>query len=232
MYNMLDVRDALSSQVQIAPVQRTSGLMRKARMEAQEEPYNAATSMLEHIQKYQDSVTIDEGIDTQAMSEVSLTPPEGEMRPTSRGDGGFEPLSTAPDGLAAAREAIAAVESRGSGDYDAVGPVVKKGMYKGQRAYGRYQVMEGNIGPWTEEIFGEPMSLEEFRNSPEAQDAVVTHQLQKSYERFGTFEDAAAVWFTGKPYDPDSTVSDGLTTAPEYISKFRREFNAFAGGNS
>lgn len=86
MYNMLDVRDNLSNQVQAAPVQKTSGLMRKARMELEEEPYNAATSMLQHIQRYQDSVTIDEGIDTRAMTEISTTPPEGEMRSTSRGD--------------------------------------------------------------------------------------------------------------------------------------------------
>lgn len=86
MYNMLDIRNALSAQVEVAPVQKTSGLMRKARMELQEEPYNAATSMLDHIQKYQDSVSIEEGIDTRAMSEESLTPPENEPRPRLRFD--------------------------------------------------------------------------------------------------------------------------------------------------
>jgi len=86
MYSMPDIRESLNTQVQVAPIQKTSGLMRKARMEAAQRPYNAATSMLEHIQRYQDSVTIDEGVDTRAMSETSFTLPEGEMRPTSRGD--------------------------------------------------------------------------------------------------------------------------------------------------
>lgn len=87
MYNMLDIRDNLSRQVEVAPVQRSSGLMRKARMEAQEEPYNPATSILEHIKKYQETATIDEGVDTRAMTEQSLTPPEDEPRPVRRWDG-------------------------------------------------------------------------------------------------------------------------------------------------
>ena len=87
MYNILDVRDALSAQVQIAPVQRSPGLMRKARMEAQEEPYDPTTSILDRIKKYQETATINEGVDTRAMTEESLTPPEGEPRPTRRWDG-------------------------------------------------------------------------------------------------------------------------------------------------
>ncbi|MEM7318838.1 MAG: hypothetical protein AAF408_07425, partial [Pseudomonadota bacterium] len=42
------------------------------------------------------------------------------------------------------RDAIASIESAGSGDYSAVGPETGKG-----RAYGRYQVMDFNIPQWT-----------------------------------------------------------------------------------
>lgn len=121
-------------------------------------------------------------------------------------------------------EAIAFVESRGSGDYVAKGPVVGKGRYKGQRAYGRYQVMEGNIGPWTKEVFGKPLSKEQFLASPEAQDAVAAHQLSKSKKKFGSWEDAASVWFSGRPVKQAGNASDGYTTVPEYIAKFRRGF--------
>jgi len=121
-------------------------------------------------------------------------------------------------------EAVAAVESRGSGDYAAVGPVVEKGMYKGQRAYGRYQVMEGNIGPWTEEALGQRLTKDEFMASPEAQDAVAAHQLQKSKEKFGTWEDAVSVWFSGRPMSQAGNASDGYLTTPQYINKFRRNF--------
>ena len=121
-------------------------------------------------------------------------------------------------------DAIAAVESRGSGDYAAIGPVVGKGMYKGQRAYGRYQVMEGNIAPWSKEVFGRAVSVEEFMADPKIQDTIAAHQLQKAKDRWGTWEDAASVWFSGQPVKKAGNRSDGYTTVPEYISKFRRNF--------
>jgi len=140
------------------------------------------------------------------------------------GGQGFKPV----DGpLSAAREAIAAVESRGSGDYAAVGPVVAKGMYKGQRAYGRYQVMEGNIGPWTKEVFGKAMTKEEFMANPQAQDAVVEHQLAKSVKKYGTYEDAASVWFSGQPVSKAGNRDDGYTTVPEYVGKFQTHFKKY-----
>ena len=121
-------------------------------------------------------------------------------------------------------DAIAFVESRGSGDYSAVGPVVEKGMYKGQRALGRYQVMPGNIASWTKAAVGRSYTPEEFLASPEIQDAVATHQLSLSRDKHGTWEDAASVWFTGRPVSQAGNASDGFTTAPAYIDKFRRGF--------
>jgi hypothetical protein len=121
-------------------------------------------------------------------------------------------------------DALAAVESRGSGDYEAVGPVVTKGMYKGQRAYGRYQVMEGNIGPWTEAAVGRRYTAEEFVADPQAQDAVAAYQLQMSKDKYGTWEDAASVWFSGRPLSQAGKASDGYLTTPAYINKFRRNF--------
>jgi len=121
-------------------------------------------------------------------------------------------------------DALAAVESRGSGDYAAVGPKVNKGMYKGQRAYGRYQVMEGNIAPWTKAAIGKPYTKEEFLSNEAAQDAVAAHQLQKSFDKYGTWEDAASVWFSGRPFTTKNTANDDYTSVPEYINKFRRNF--------
>jgi hypothetical protein len=61
--------------------------------------------------------------------------------------GGFSsPPSTGGGNYA---DAIASIESAGSGDYSAIGPDTGKG-----RAYGRYQVMDFNIGPWTEKHLG------------------------------------------------------------------------------
>ncbi len=135
-----------------------------------------------------------------------------------------EPTTPLDAEMSSVLNAIAAVESRGSGDYAAVGPVVEKGAYKGQRAYGRYQVMEGNIAPWTQAALGRSMTREEFLADTAAQDAVAAYQLKKSKDKYGTWEDAASVWFSGRPVAQAGSASDGYTTVPEYINKFRRNF--------
>src|SRR5690606_18187089 len=95
--------------------------------------------------------------------------------------------------------AIAAVESKGSGDYAARGPKIAKGRYAGERAMGRYQVMPGNLPQWSKEALGKTITVDEFMASPEYQDAIAAHQLTKSRDKFGTWEDAASVWFSGRP---------------------------------
>lgn len=120
--------------------------------------------------------------------------------------------------------ALSDVESLGSGGYQAVGPVVKKGMYKGKRAYGMYQVMEPNIGPWTEKYYGTRLTTQEFLNNQEAQDAVAENIIMANWEKYGNIEDAISVWFTGKPVKDAGEVSDGYTTAPEYLKKWNENF--------
>jgi hypothetical protein len=120
--------------------------------------------------------------------------------------------------------AVADVESRGSGDYSAVGPVVNTGMYKGQKAYGKYQVMEGNIGPWTEKHYGKRLTAKEFLANTEAQDAVLENELLSNWRKHGTIEDTVSVWFTGRPIKKAGNASDGYTTVGEYINKFRKSY--------
>ena len=120
--------------------------------------------------------------------------------------------------------AIGDIESLGSGGYQAVGPVVAKGMYKGKRAYGKYQVMEPNIGPWTEKYYGTRLTTQEFLNNEEAQDAVAENMIMSNWEKYGSIEDAVSVWFTGKPVKDAGEVSDGYTTAPEYLKKWNENF--------
>jgi hypothetical protein len=116
-------------------------------------------------------------------------------------------------------EAIARIESAGSGDYSAVGPVTSKG----NRAYGRYQVMDFNIGPWTEQYYGRRLTPEEFLASPQAQDAVFSGAFGSSVERYGNPQDAASVWFTGKPMSEGANRSDILgTTGSAYVDKFNK----------
>ena len=123
--------------------------------------------------------------------------------------------------------ALSDVESKGSGGYKALGPIVKKGMYKGQRAYGNYQVMKGNIGPWTEEYYGERLTPEEFLNNPEAQDTVAENVILANWEKYGNIEDAVSVWFTGRPYKKAASLgaADQNIGVPEYLNRWRSSYN-------
>ena len=113
--------------------------------------------------------------------------------------------------------AIASIESAGSGDYSAIGPVTAKG----NRAYGRYQVMDFNIGPWTEKHLGRRLTPEEFLASKEAQDAVFAGEFGGNVEKYGNPQDAASVWFTGKPVATGGNRKDILgTTGSGYVNKF------------
>jgi len=113
--------------------------------------------------------------------------------------------------------AIASIESAGSGDYSALGPITAKG----NRAYGRYQVMDFNIGPWTEKYFGRRLTPEEFLASKEAQDAVFAGEFGGNVEKYGNPQDAASVWFTGKPVATGGNRKDILgTTGNVYVDKF------------
>ena len=127
--------------------------------------------------------------------------------------------------------AISTIESGSElGDYGALGDTIEAGSYKGDRAYGRYQVMGRNIGEWTKEALGVELSPDEFLKNPDAQDAVFETQFQKNIDKYGSPQDAASVWFTGRPMkDPKAAkASDGNMTGGEYVEKF----NALIGTQS
>lgn len=105
-------------------------------------------------------------------------------------------------------DAIANIESKGSGDYSAVGPVVK-----GDRAYGKYQVMGVNIGPWTKRWLGREMTPQEFLADPAAQDAVFAGQFGSYVEKYENPVTAARAWF-------GFGESDGYTSGSEYERRF------------
>lgn len=120
----------------------------------------------------------------------------GQAAEPSMDAGGFP---SAPQGLSSMdtgglnyRDAIASIESAGSGDYNAVGPTHPKLG----RALGRYQVMEANIGPWSREALGREVSPDEFMANPQIQDAIFDKQFGGYVEKFGQ-EGAAQAWFAG-----------------------------------
>lgn len=121
-----------------------------------------------------------------------------------------------PDALAN-RQAIAGIESRGNGNYKALGPVTKRG----DRAYGRYQVMGANIPSWTQEVLGRSMKPLEFLADQKAQDAVFDAKFGQFAQKYGSPEEAASVWFTGQPMAKGANRRDSLgTSGSEYVQQF------------
>jgi hypothetical protein len=85
-------------------------------------------------------------------------------------------------------------------------------------ATGAYQVMKANIAGWTKEALGHSLTLTEWLGNHEAQDKVAMYKLGKSQKKYGSWQSAAAVWFSGQP-NPNSTASDGGNTVRQYVDK-------------
>lgn len=148
----------------------------------------------------------------------------------AQGAGGAagQAVGQSSDQMANYRNAIAGIESRNSGGYSAVNP--KTG------AAGRYQVMPNNIGPWTKAALGQSMTPQQFLQSPSAQDAVFNRQFGQSMQKYGNAQDAASVWFTGRPQAQGANARDAMgTTGNKYVEMFNKNLQpggvgASAGG--
>jgi hypothetical protein len=116
------------------------------------------------------------------------------------------------------RDAIASIESAGSGDYSAVGPThATMG-----RALGRYQIMEANIGPWSQEALGRKVTADEFLKNPAIQDAIFDHKFGGYVAQYGE-AGAAQAWFAGPGGVGKTDRTDVLgTSVGEYGDKFMR----------
>jgi hypothetical protein len=112
-------------------------------------------------------------------------------------------------------DAISGIES--GGNYRAVGPQTGKG-----RALGKYQVMDFNVGPWTEQALGQRMTPMQFLASPEAQDKVFEHIFGGYVKKHGP-EGAARAWFAGEGGMNNPNAKDILgTTVSAYAEKFNK----------
>jgi hypothetical protein len=87
------------------------------------------------------------------------------------------------------RSAIARIES--GGNYGAVGKVTK-----GDRPYGKYQVMGANIPGWTRRALGRELTAAQFLADPAAQDATFDHIFGTYVNQYGP-RGAAEAWFGG-----------------------------------
>lgn len=119
------------------------------------------------------------------------------------------------------RDAIAGIESAGSGDYGAIGPTHPTMG----RAMGRYQIMESNIGPWSLAALGREVTPDEFMANPQIQDAIFDHRFGGYLDQFGP-EGAAQAWFAGPGGVGKTGRKDVLgTTVGDYGQMFMGALN-------
>lgn len=152
-------------------------------------------------------------------------PSPGPTPPNITGLGMPAPQPQAASGdLGKYRDAIASIESAGSGDYAALGP-----QTHGDRAYGRYQVMGNNIPSWTKDALGQELTPSQFVADPKAQDATFD-KVFGGYLQSGSPQDAASRWFTGRPLAEGGDSHDALgTSGNQYVDKF---MGALGGGQA
>lgn len=141
-----------------------------------------------------------------------LTPaPRNE--PSTQADGNAIIVPAASGGEAQAFiDAIIVQES--GGRYDAVGPRTRWG-----HAYGKYQILETNIGPWSEQYLGRRVSVSEFHRSPEIQDQIAKARLTEYFTRYGA-RGAASAWYSGNPNKHlDTSPQSGGPSIKQYVDE-------------
>lgn len=115
--------------------------------------------------------------------------------------------------------------------YNAEGPIVQTGQFAGQRAIGKYQIMEDNVRAWTKEVLGKEMTPAEFKKDKEAQDAVFDAKFGQLVEKYGNPQDAASAWFSGRPLAQaiKEGATDGYSKVQDYVNKFNTGFKGGVG---
>lgn len=159
----------------------------------------------------------------QARSVSDFLKSQGEGVTFAPPAGGGEAASG--DVIGRTKQAIGGMES--GNRYDAVGPDTGSG----KRAYGKYQVMDFNIGPWTQEALGRALTPQEFLASPQAQEAVAEFKLGQYIKQYGSPEAAARAWFAGAGGMNNPGAKDVLGTSVQgYGQKFAQAFGPGATG--
>lgn len=96
-------------------------------------------------------------------------------------------------------------------------------------ALGKYQVMSDFLPDYLAKAGLPAMTPQEFLQNHAAQEQVFTANFGAAMKQYGNFNDAASVWFSGKPAAQAGNVSDvNGTTVPEYL----RQTNAILAKNT
>jgi len=121
------------------------------------------------------------------------------------------------------RIATAIGKFESGGNYKAIGPDTGNG----NRAYGKYQIMASNIPSWSKEALGYSITPQQFLNNPQLQDKIAKHKMGQYLKQYGTVEDVASVWFSGRPLAKAGNAKDVIgTSVPKYVKNVRAIYNS------
>lgn len=123
----------------------------------------------------------------------------------------------------------AIAEQESNNNYKAVGVLVR-----GNRAYGKYQVMDFNIPSWTKQYYGTTLTPQQFLNNPAAQEAVARGKLKSYFDQYGE-RGAASAWYSGNPKLHMSTnKQSGGPSIKGYVDSVLKKANGYpaSGGGS
>lgn len=152
----------------------------------------------------------------------------GFRRATQQLDAQMEAAGYTPEQR---RNAIASIESAGSGDYAALGSWTGDPVQGRDRAYGRYQVMGSNIGPWAEQYLKKSgVTADQFLKDPALQDQLFDAVFGGYAGKYGE-RGAASMWFTGRPNEPNVTDVNGKLYGKTYADKYMAALGAPGGAS-
>jgi len=123
----------------------------------------------------------------------------------------------------------AIVEQESGGDYDSVGVQTSYG-----RAYGKYQVLDSNIGNWTAKYYGKRLTPEQFRKNHKAQDMVARGVLKSYWNAYGA-RGAAAAWYGGPGsahLDQSTRAQQGGPSIKGYVDNVMRNATKYPPGGA
>ena len=63
-------------------------------------------------------------------------------------------------------------------------------------ALGKYQIMPGNVGAWSQEALGRRISTGTFLRTPSLQEQIAQYKLRQYYNQYGA-QGAAVAWYAG-----------------------------------
>ena len=137
---------------------------------------------------------------------------------------GYDDGGVVDDDIETYLRPLAKGETGGEKDpYAALGPLSRRG----DRAYGKYQIMGENIPKWSREAGLGALTPEEFLSNPKSQEAIARAKFGEYLKRTGSPEEAAAMWFAGPGYKSHPGAKDVLgTSIPKYMETYRKNLGS------